>query len=286
MGRGGPAEPTAVDPAAAALGAHELLVRARAGQHAASDYLEDAVLAGVPTVGARRCGGGLAGEVFDSNVPAAAALAAAQRPDMLLLEGSGAAIPPVAAQRTLLVTSAVRPSHDLTTGMGPFRVLVSDMVVLTMCEPPLASAEQVDQVRAAVAELKPGIPVIATVLEPVPAEDVSGGRVAYFTTAPAAIHDRLQSSLSRDHGAEVSAVVGSLSNRVALREALKRPEVEAADVFLVEIKAAAIDVVAAAAEERGKRIVFCDNRPRALAGEAELDAALLGLAEEAVAAYA
>ena len=156
MGRGGPAQPTPVDPTAATIGARELLVRARAGQHAASDYLEDAVLAGVPTVGARRCGGGLAGTTYDSNVWAAAELAAAERPDMLLLEGSGAAIPPVAAGRTVLVTSAVRPSYELLTGMGPFRVLVSDMVVLTMCEPPLASAQQVEQVRAAVETAKTG----------------------------------------------------------------------------------------------------------------------------------
>jgi hypothetical protein len=47
------------------------------GNHAASDYLEDAVLAGVRTVGCRRVGGGLAGEPVESNVPEGAALAAA-----------------------------------------------------------------------------------------------------------------------------------------------------------------------------------------------------------------
>ncbi len=57
-------------------------------------------------------------------------------------------------------------------------------------------------------------------------------------------------------------------------------------MFLVELKAAAIDVVAAAAEQRGKRIVFCDNRPRSILGSGELDTALLALADQAVAAYA
>ena len=43
--------------------------RSRAsGGHAASDYLEDAVLAGVTTVGCRRCGEGPAGETFVSTV--------------------------------------------------------------------------------------------------------------------------------------------------------------------------------------------------------------------------
>src|SRR5262249_56674795 len=74
MGRGGPAEPELVtEPPTVA----ELLARSRAGSHAASDYLEDAVFARVPTVGARRCGGGLAGAPRHSNVADAAVLAPA-----------------------------------------------------------------------------------------------------------------------------------------------------------------------------------------------------------------
>ena len=46
----------------------DLVSLSRAGGHAASDYLETAALAGVPTVGCRRCGGGMAGAVATSNV--------------------------------------------------------------------------------------------------------------------------------------------------------------------------------------------------------------------------
>src|SRR4051812_41795494 len=57
MGRGGPPEPEVAEvrPDVAAL-----LALSRGGRHAASDYLETAALAGVTTVGCRRCGGGLA----------------------------------------------------------------------------------------------------------------------------------------------------------------------------------------------------------------------------------
>ena len=51
MGRGGPAEPQLAAPDTALP---ELLAIARGGRHAASDYLEDAALAGVPAVGYRR----------------------------------------------------------------------------------------------------------------------------------------------------------------------------------------------------------------------------------------
>ncbi len=49
----------------------------RDGQHAASDYLEDALTTGVTTIGARRAGGGLAGAPYATNVREAAELAAA-----------------------------------------------------------------------------------------------------------------------------------------------------------------------------------------------------------------
>jgi cyclic 2,3-diphosphoglycerate synthase len=286
MGRGGPAAPEVVDGAAARLGVADLLARARAGEHAASDYLEDAALAGVATVGARRCGSGLAGTPFLSNVPEAVAAARALDPDLVLLEGSGAALPPVAADRTVLVTSAARPSESLVTGMGPYRILVSDMLVVTMCEPPLATPEDVDGVRAAVASVRPDLPVVTTVFRPHPAEAVEGERVALFTTAPAAVHPALRESLHSEHGADVVAVSGSLSDRAALRADLERPEVAAAGTYLTEIKAAAIDVVAEAAEARGARLVFCDNRPHSTDGSPDLDAALRRMADEAVAAHA
>ena len=55
MGRGGPAQPVLVGPDTTL---DDLLALARSGAHAASDYLEDAVLAGVRAVGCRRVGAG------------------------------------------------------------------------------------------------------------------------------------------------------------------------------------------------------------------------------------
>jgi cyclic 2,3-diphosphoglycerate synthetase len=283
MGRGGPEQPELVDGAAEAPTLDDLLARSRAGQHAASDFLEDAALARVTAVGARRCGSGLAGTPFLSNVEEAVAVARGLDPELLLLEGSGAALPPVAADRTLLVTSAARPAAELEVGLGPYRVLVSDVVVITMSEGPLAEPHQVDAVRAAVLAARPDATVVAAVLRPHPAEPIAGERVALFTTAGTAIHGRLVSFLRDEHGADVTAVVGSLSDRAALEADLGSAAVLAADTYLIEIKAAAIDIVAEAARERGARVVFCDNRPRSIAGEPDLDAVALDLAAGVVA---
>ena len=276
MGRGGPAKPVVVDVKPTV---QDLLALSRSGVHAASDYLEDAALAGVVTIGARRCGGGLAGTPFLSNVEEAAEIAASLDPDLVLLEASGATIPPVEAGRRILVAGAHQHPEVLSGDLGPYRLFLSDLVVLTMCEEPLAAPAQVDAMRAAVADVDPELPVIATVLRPRPVEPVTGRRVAFFSTAPQAIHDRLREHLEREHGAEVVLVSGNLADRQALRRDLDFVEASDAEVYLVEIKAAAIDVVAEAAESRGLPVVFADNVVLPLPGEPDLDERVRALAD-------
>jgi cyclic 2,3-diphosphoglycerate synthetase len=72
MGRGGPAEPEVVEVAPA------LETCSRSPAQAATRVRppRDGGLAGVPTIGCRRCGGGLAGATFTSTVPEGARLAA------------------------------------------------------------------------------------------------------------------------------------------------------------------------------------------------------------------
>jgi cyclic 2,3-diphosphoglycerate synthetase len=229
MGRGGPAKPevAVVQPTLPAL-----LELSRAGRHAASDYLEIAALTGVVTVGCRRAGGGLAGTVSSSNVLEGAALAAEREPDVVVFDGSGAAIPPVQTDARILVSGR---GHDPLAYLNPYRVLVSDVVVL------VGGGDA-----SAVRELKQ-VPVLDAELRLRPVSQVRGKRVAVFTTGPAAT----------DHlDADVVAVSRNLANRPRLSEDLARTD---ADVYLVEIKAAAIDLVAEAALSRGVEVVFAEN---------------------------
>ena len=68
MGRGGPPQPEVIEGHKLEVGSEYLLEALERGAHAASDYYETAALSRVTTVGCRRCGGGLAGEPFVSNV--------------------------------------------------------------------------------------------------------------------------------------------------------------------------------------------------------------------------
>jgi cyclic 2,3-diphosphoglycerate synthase len=274
MGRGGPREPVVIDRQPEI---DELLELSRTGGHAASDYLEDAAFASVVTVGSRRAGGGLAGAPFYSNVGAAAELAASLSPDLVVFEGSGAAIPPVAVGKRVLVVGATQDPATVIGYLGAYRVLLSDLVVLTGCEEPLVDEGDVEKLRRAIAEVS-DVPVLQTIFRPRPVSDVSGRRVAYFSTAPSAAHARLREHLRREHGAEIVHVSGNLSRRPELRADLASLEARSADLYLVELKAAAIDVVAETATERGVPVVLCDNEVRSVDGES-LDERVLDLAE-------
>lgn len=235
MGRGGPPEPELIETPPTI---EDLVALSRGGRHAASDHLETAALAGVRTIGCRRCGGGLAGAPGPSNVVAGAELAASLDPDFVVFDGSGSAIPPIAVGARILV------AHDVTSGLNPYRVLVADLV-LTMD----------GAVDGMLFELR---------LRPV--QPLAGRRTAVFTTGPAPV----------DHlDADVVHVSRNLARRDELRAELEGID---ADVYLVELKAAAIDVVAEAAAARGVEVVLADNEVVAEG----LDEAVLALAAREV----
>jgi cyclic 2,3-diphosphoglycerate synthase len=263
MGRGGPAEPEVIESAPSLA---ELLGRSRAGLHASSDYLEDAAFAGIPTIGCRRAGGGLAGSSALSNVLEGAALAAERSPELVIFEGSGAALPPVATDRRVLVVSADQDPDVVAGFLNAYRILISDHVVVTGAED-----ERSSLVTRAVRQVKPDVPVTPARLRPRPAGSIAGKRVACFTTAVSA-HDRIARHLRDACGAASVAVFGNLANRDALRLDLERVD---ADAYLVELKAAAIDVVAEVAAERGVELVLVENE---VIGEG-LDDALRALAD-------
>lgn len=270
MGRGGPPEPQVAEVSPTV---DDLLELSRIGAHAASDYLETAALTGVPTIGCRRAGGGLAGAPWVTNLAEGMRKALERDPELVVFDGSGAAIPPVDANARILVAGA-NQGADLVTGyLNAYRILVSDLVVLTMAEDGTRHQELAEAVR----EVK-DVPVVATVLRPRPIEPIEGKRVAFFTTADASATELLAGHLRDEHGAADVTISCNLSRREQLREDVQRAD---ADVFVVEIKAAAIDVVARAAAERDIPVVFADNDVIPIEGQPDLDDELRALAETA-----
>jgi cyclic 2,3-diphosphoglycerate synthetase len=276
MGRGGPPRPEVIEGHKLEVGSAYLLEALERGSHAASDYYETAALSRVTTVGCRRCGGGLAGAPFVSNVLEGARVANSLQTGFTLFDGSGAAMPPVEVERRVLVAGAHQDPEYITGFLGAYRLLVSDLLLLTMSEEPMASEAKVSEILAGVRGIKAGLVVIPTVFRPRPVGDVGGLRVAYVSTAPRAVLDKLALHLEEMYGCEVVAASGNLSDRKRLAADLDG--MADADAYLTEIKAAAVDVVTRRGAEEGKPVLYCDNDP---VGEG-LDAELLRVAREAV----
>jgi cyclic 2,3-diphosphoglycerate synthetase len=260
MGRGGPAEPEVVE--AGSLTLPKLLEISRSGRHAASDHLEDAFLTGATTIGARRAGGGFAGAPFSSNVGEAVRVGAARRPDLLVLEGSGAAAPPFAAGATILVVPAHVPPEVIRWSFG--RRLRADLVVVTMADSPVPGRSDnplgPDLLRAL-----EGTTFIPTEFHPEATAEVKD-RDAFFTTTASPEAAALQAEgLRASSGCRIVGWSSNLADRSRLERDLE--EAPGYDVLLTELKAAAVDVAAERAVASGAEVVAVANRVRGVEGD-------------------
>lgn len=266
MGRGGPPQPETV--AAEAEFSPEALYRlAMEGRHAASDYIEDALTAGVPTVGAWRAGGGLSGGTRFGNYGAALAAAEELQPGLLVLEGSGAAVPPAGWDTGILVVDArIDPAH-LCGYFGLYRVLRADLVVLTMCEETVDTGH-ISAVEQCIWSCTLNQPtIVRTVFRPYPLKEISGKKVLFATTASQTASGVLKEHLTKHYGAQVVGASHALADRQKLLDDLAGSR--GAEVLLVELKAAAVDVATRYGLENGMEVVYLDNRPQTLHAEKE-----------------
>jgi cyclic 2,3-diphosphoglycerate synthetase len=263
MGRGGPETPEIIDGATRTLDAAALLEISRAGRHASSDHFENALLSRVTAVGSRRCGGGLAGMPYVSNVVEAGRVADRLAPPAILFDGSGAAIPPVMVDRRVLILGAHQKIDTLRGYFAPFRIRIADVILVTMCEPPLADATRLEEIRATVSAINPRAHLVETVFRPRPCYEgsLAGKRVFVALTAPETMGPTLAAHLEKHHGVQVVGLTHALADRRRLRADLAQGLETRPDVVLTEIKAASIDVVAEEATRAGIPVGFLDNIP-------------------------
>jgi cyclic 2,3-diphosphoglycerate synthetase len=162
-------------------------------------------------------------------VPAGAALAASLRPGAIVFEGSGACIPPVEVDRTVCILGA-----GAAEPFAEYRLARADLVLAAEGAP------------------APPVDAVAFTLRPEPLEPLpEDARVAVFTTGATSVHGVSDPVL----------VSTNLARRSKLAAELDRAAAERCDVYLTELKAAAIDTVAMRAHAEGARVVFIRNRP-------------------------
>ncbi|MBU7014335.1 MAG: 2,3-diphosphoglycerate synthetase [Theionarchaea archaeon] len=282
MGRGGPAQPEIIRGDTIELTPSYLLKQANQGKHAASDHWENALISRVATVGCRRCGGGMAGVPFSSNMEKGAQLANTLEATFVILEGSGTTFPPVNTDCCIVIAGAHQPLEFINEYFGPFRILMADLLILMMCEEPMASPQKVAEMQKAISEIKPELPQAHCVFRPVPLKDISGRKVFLATTAPPSVlESTLVPYLEQTFSCEIVKASPHLSNRPRLKKDLNQflPQ---ADTLLTEIKASAIDVATREALKFDRNVVFMDNVPRLRGGTVtSLEDAIVQLARKA-----
>ncbi|MDH5372196.1 MAG: hypothetical protein OEX97_04565 [Acidimicrobiia bacterium] len=265
MGRGGPALPTVLRAGEFTASIEGLAELSALGMHAASDYVEDAVFAGVDTIGTFRCGAGISGETDIHNFAAGVSAAELLGPERMIFEGSGTALPPAEAQAHVLVMPVDIDPGYLDGYLGPFRVKQATAVVIV--DPDQQSVGRVGRLRQVLSDLNPDMKVLSAGYELEPSLPVEGRRVLAVTTAPEFAQDHLTSDLSR-LGASSVEVIHSLSDRTRLGDDLAAAATT--DLILVEVKAAAVDLVLPWASSRGIEAGLIHNRVAVAGGTGEL----------------
>jgi cyclic 2,3-diphosphoglycerate synthetase len=288
MGRGGPTKPQVLRGDEMELTPGFLLEQEKLGHHAASDNYEEALLTRLPVVGCFRAGGGVAGSPFFSSVDAGAKIANSLECDIHIYEGSGNTVPSVRLDAKLLVAGAALPLSSLDKPFGTLAVRQADMIVVTGCEEPVVSPDQVSELLARLKSLNPGALLRTAILRPRPLESLEGKKTIYATTARPDVLESLVSHLEQSHGCKIVGATRTLSDRKRLREEMTSllEQDDKPEVLLTELKAASVHVAVPMALQAGLRVVFCDNVPRAVEpGAGNLEADIADIAKLATKRY-
>jgi cyclic 2,3-diphosphoglycerate synthetase len=233
--------------------------------HASSDYIEDALTAGVTTVGCRRCGGGFGGKIFMSNVEEGVNIAENLDPDLIIVEGSGASIPDIKTDKNICVIGAGQSWENIVGYLGIYRILCADLIIITMCEKPTADGKKISFLESEIGKIKPGIKIIKTIFRPVPLSDIKGKKIFMAMTASKIIESQVKDHMERNYKCKVKKVSFNLSNRKQLKKDLQ--SCDDYNTILTELKASSVDLLTDYAIRHKKEIIYMNNIPVILDGE-------------------
>ena len=159
---------------------------------------------------------------------------------------------------------------------------MADLVIITMCEMPMASPEKIESIEKFIKIINPKAKVISTVFRPKPLSSIKNKKVLFATTAPDSIKTVLTEYLEEKYSCKVVGTTSHLSNRPLLQKDIEK-HIGQAEVMLTELKAAAVDVATKDALEAGLEVVYCDNIPKVIQGTyPKLSDAIIKVVDEAI----
>jgi len=277
MGRGGPKDPQLLKGEEININPQYLLSLVSKGLHASSDYIEDAMMSRITTIGCRRCGGGFGGRVFMSNVSEGTKLADSLNPDLIIIEGSGASVPEVKTCKTICVVGANQNWEEITGYLGIYRMLTADLIILTNCEKPLATRRQINDLENNIKTINPSANIYRSIFRPKPLGNIENKKIVVAMTAKSIIKDKIKSYIEKKFNCTVAGITFNLSNRPLLKKDLE--SFIDYDAILTELKAASVDVVTDFALKSGREIIYMNNICEIAGGSKIFEKKLLQLYE-------
>jgi len=262
MGRGGPKEPQLLKGKDIEITPKYLLELSNKGFHASSDYIEDALMSKITTIGCRRCGGGFGGKVFLSNVIDGAKIADSLNFDLIIFEGSGASLPDVNTDANLCVIGANQKWEDIVGYLGVYRILISNIIILTNCEYPISNIKNIKVLEENIHLINPNAIIYKTIFRPKPLGDIKNKKIIIATTANKKIGNKIKQYIEKEFNCVVNGITFNLSNRLLLRNDLQ--SFKDFDVIVTELKAASVDVVTDFAFKLNKEVIYMNNIPKIL----------------------
>jgi len=237
--------------------------------HASSDYIEDALTSKITTVGCRRCGGGFGGKIFMTNIKEGIDIAVKLNPDLIIVEGSGASIPDVETDASICVIGAGQSWENIIGYLGIYRIISADLIIITMCEEPLADRNKVIFLEKEIKKINSKAKIIKTVFRPQPLSDIGGKKIFIAMTANKIIESIIKNYVESNFNCNVKQMSFSLGNREKLRKDLGKNGDY--DTILTELKAASVDVLTDYAFKHKKEIIYMNNAPIILGSKGVLE---------------
>jgi len=269
MGRGGPESPQIIRGDKIDITPEYLLGISNKGMHASSDYIEDALTSKITTVGCRRCGGGFGGKIFMTNIKEGIDIAVKLNPDLIIVEGSGASIPDVETDASICVIGAGQSWENIIGYLGIYRIISADLIIITMCEKPLADRDKVIFLEKEIKKINSKAKIIKTVFRPQPLSDIGGKKIFIAMTANKIIESIIKNYVESNFNCNVKQMSFSLGSREKLRKDLEKNGDY--DTILTELKAASVDVLTDYAFKHKKEIIYMNNAPIILGSKGVLE---------------
>lgn len=284
MGRGGPDYPEILNEKKIKLNPKILLKHSQMGKHSASDYYEDFLMSRITSIGCFRCGGGLVGKPYFSNIKDGAKIANQLKENFVIVEGSGACIPPLETEKRIVVCGANQPLEYIAGYFGAYRIMISDLAIITMCERPIAERKKINQIEKQILELNPGIKTVETIFRPNPLKNIKGRKIFLALTAQPEIGKTIKKYLENRYECQVVYTSPFLAHRQQLKNDIISQKGKF-DLMLTELKAAGVDIATSLALSMNIPVVYMDNIPMTISKDRPLKDLVLEMAREAETGY-